>query len=153
MDGLFVLVLLVLVLAFFFWKYPALMHQIFSLKPRTPVVAPVKEKGTISTEVSRIHDKARSGEYEDIGDINEPLAAPVVVLKHEIIRHDFANNLKEYQPRWHCKCGASGYVWVHGSLRPMEQAQRQARREGQEHCVEMNKAEEILKRTKGNFAW
>lgn len=151
------MILLVLVLAFFFWKYPAMMHQIFSLKPRTPVNPPVKEKETISSEVVRAHDKARSGEYEDIGYIHEPLLppAPVVVEpKHKIIRHDYYRAISDggLWPRWNCKCGGSGY-YPTSTYTTVEKAQVKARQQGESHVLNGNRAEEMLEKTNGKFAW
>jgi hypothetical protein len=82
-----------------------------------------------------------------------PPTAPPASLKHEIVEHRL---MKEYDgsyvPEWVCKCGATGFKWVH-NIRTMESAQREAVQEGQAHVREQNKAEELLAKTNGKFAF
>lgn len=154
MEGLIWLTVLAAFIGFCFWKYPALMKEVFSFKKK-PVepVEPVKESGPPKYPGKSV-SRADSLAYENISDINEPIQ-PVVakVLRHEIIKHDY---YKAYNgnlwPQWHCKCGASDKepTSIYQSL---EATQADARRKGQKHVSDANKADEMLAKSNGKFAF
>jgi len=154
LDAVIWLIVLALFMGFCFWKFPALMKEIFSFKKKPVEPAEPVTKPSPPAYPGKAISRADSLAYEDMGYINEPIQAPapVVNLKHEIVKHTFSRMLGEVQPKWVCKCGSSGYFWVH-QYRSFEQAQRDARKAGASHVYEMNKAEEALAKSNGNFAF
>lgn len=84
---------------------------------------------------------------------SHPPVAPPVTLKHEITRHDYYRAFNgDLWPRWVCKCGGSDRVPT-TSMSALERAQQEARRAGEAHVRDSNKAEELMAKTKGDFAW
>lgn len=151
MEAFVTLILVLAVLAYCFWKYPARMKEIFSFKPKTvePPAPPV------SAEVVKIHDHSRSGGHEHIGYINEPLhrATGAKISRHEIIKHDYYNAYaNERWPQWHCKCGDSGYA-ITTVYESLEATEREARRDGQDHVRKATIIDDRLEKTDGKFAF
>ena len=151
METLILLLVLAAFIGFCFWKYPALMKEMFSFKKK-PVEPPAPP---VSAEVVKIHDHSRSGGREHIGYINEPLQPPaaVKVPRHEIIKHDYKRSYTgEMWPRWTCKCGASDYE-VTSSLTPVHKAEAAARKSGAAHIRNATEADRRLEATNGKFAF
>lgn len=158
MDALFGMILLAAFIGFCFWKYPALMKEIFSFKkkPAEPVepIEPVKEAGPPKYPGKSV-SRADSLAYENISDINEPIQ-PVVakVPRHEIIRHDYYKSVVNGNlwPQWTCKCGASDKEPT-SVYQTLEQTQQDARNKGARHVIDANKADEMLDKSNGKFAF
>lgn len=150
MDALIGLTVLALFLGCCFWKFPALMKEIFSFKKK-PVEPPAPP---VSAEVVKVRDHIRSGGYIGIGHINEPIRQAVApVARHEIVMHDYYNVYgNERWPRWRCKCGDSGYA-ITTPYESLEATEREARRDGQDHVQKATKIDENLNNTSGKFAF
>lgn len=150
MEAFVILTLVLAVLAYCFWKYPARMMEIFSFKPK-PVAPPAPP---VSAEVVKVHDHSRSGGHEHIGHINEPLQPPVAkVTRHEIIKHDYYNAYdNERWPQWHCKCGDSGYA-ITTEYESLEATEKEARRGGQDHVRKATVIDDRLDKSNGQFAF
>jgi hypothetical protein len=110
---------------------------------------PVKQAPP-STDVERIAGR----EYGGTGYINEPIHPEVVVEpRHRIIKHDYYHAYgNERWPQWHCKCGANGYA-ITTPYDSLEDTEREARRDGQDHVRKAIQIDENLKKTNGNFAF
>lgn len=138
---------------FCFWKYPALMKELFSFKKKKKPVEPTAP--SVSAEVVRVHDHSRSGGHENIGYINEPIQPPVApkVTRHEIVKHDYYHAYaSERWPRWVCKCGDSGYA-ITTEYEPLEATEREARRNGQDHVRKATAIDDRLEKSNGKFAF
>jgi hypothetical protein len=148
LEALIWVLLLIVVIGFFFWKYPDLLKGAFFPEKKT-----VEQAKPVTTEIARMPKYGQTG-YEDIGSINEPLQPPVVkVPRHEIIKHDYYNAYaNERWPQWHCKCGDSGYA-ITTVYESLEATEREARRDGQDHVRKATIIDERLEKTNGNFAF
>lgn len=149
MDALIGLILMAAFFGLCFWKYPALMKEIFSFKKK-PVEPPAP---SVSAEVVRVHDHSRNAR-ENIGYINEPLQAPAAkVPRHEIIKHDYYNAYNgERWPRWTCRCGDSGYA-ITTKYESLEATEKEARRDGQDHVRKATIIDDRLEQSNGKFAF
>lgn len=153
MEGFLALFLIGLALGIWYAVDRKSFFEVFTGK-KAPTLPSARQDKPASTAMERIPHYGQSG-YEDIGYINEPKQQAVVpASRHEIIRHDFymAKHNGNLWPRWTCKCGASSYqpTSVYQSL---EETQADVRREGQKHVVDSTKADEMLRKTNGNFAF
>lgn len=154
MDILIPLIIVLVAFGYFFCMHPALMKEIFSFKKKP--VEPVEPDPEPVTPVSgKSISRADSLAYEDMGYINEPIQAPVVLIpRHEIIKHDYYRSLHSGNmwPRWTCRCGATGYEPT-SIYEPLEATQRSARHKGQRHVEDALKADEMLAKSDGKFAF
>lgn len=78
---------------------------------------------------------------------------PESQLKHRIVKTGFYKTTSYgLWPEWHCKCGVKGQEPT-SSYQSMEGTYADARKSAEKHVDSANKAEELLDKTNGNFAW
>ncbi len=152
MDALIWLILLAAFIGFCFWKYPALMKEIFSFKKKP--VEPVPYSESVAPVPGKALSRADSLAYENIGYINEPIRQAVApAARHEIIKHDYYPAYgNERWPRWTCKCGDSGYA-ITTQYESLEATEREARTSGQDHVRKATVIDDRLDKSNGKFAF
>jgi hypothetical protein len=101
-------------------------------------------------EPTKAHDEWEQ-QFKEIEN-PQPLVPVEKPKKHAIVKHTYYNaGSQGAWPQWICKCGQRGHVPI-GIWSERETLQR-ARNEGQQHVTSMNKADELLSKTNGDFAW